>query len=188
MFEIGTLPAHAEKLKHLEIDGTIAVGNNVVLVGFVRDVDAVEALRKDVDRGGAVEQEVLGAEAAPQHLVLAIEQDKYVELGSRGPPNRRTETVQRKKEKPFREGKILIEQPVALEGAWADWQQRLVLEQTQLPDRRFRQTRLPRHRSCRRPDGEPQRVGENLLEDIRRRVQSRSADKEDKTLHRERGE
>ena len=109
-------PTTCRQLVDLEVQRPRPIGDDVILVGALGHVDAVGALRKQVDRRRAEQRDVRRIDDALELGVAAPEED--ARAPARCPSTRRSAALQtRELEEPeaLRKREVLLQQPVALE-------------------------------------------------------------------------
>jgi hypothetical protein len=126
----------AQDLGHLEdlvVHRPRAIGNHVVFVLALAEVDAIRALGKEVDGGRAEKLELRWAHGLFQAGVLGIEDDDDFQIGRGAAANGSLESGQVGEEEAAGEGEVFLQQPVALEGSRSERQERLVVFESQRP-------------------------------------------------------
>ncbi|MNN28154.1 hypothetical protein D3C81_1417130 [compost metagenome] len=115
----------------LEIGGPGAVGDHVVLMHPIGKVQAVDTAREQVDRRGAERHELARADAALQALVEALEQNQHFQRLAGAALYGLLQPGKIDEQEALRQGEVLLQQAVALEGLGHHRQRRFtVIEAT----------------------------------------------------------
>ena len=119
----------------LEVHRTVDVRNDVMFRVVRVQVDPVERAREEVDDGRAVEAELRMVQCVLEVRCTAIDEQQQFELVAGRPGQRRVESADREEQQPLGKGKVLLQQPVPLETAGRERQQRLVVPEADLAHR-----------------------------------------------------
>ena len=99
----------------LEIHRPRAVGDGVVLVHLVTQVDTIQAPREQVDRRGTEWQELTGADLVLQVAVDAVEQHDQFQLFTAALAHGTAQTREIDEQETLRQGEVFLQQAIALE-------------------------------------------------------------------------
>ncbi|KPW78793.1 Marine sediment meta DNA [Pseudomonas syringae pv. coriandricola] len=103
---------------NLEIHRSRTVGNRMVLMDAIGQVNAVKTAWEKIDGGRAKRHELLGADAAFQALLETVEQHDQFQLLPGAALHGTGQLAEIDKQKALRQGKIFLQQAVALKGLW----------------------------------------------------------------------
>ncbi len=107
---------------NLEIHRPGAVGDHMVFIDPFRQVDAIQALGKQVDCRGAERQELRGSDAAFQARIVTVEQHDQLQFLAVAAFDRPAQLGEVDKQKALGQGEIFLQQAIALEGPRDHWQ------------------------------------------------------------------
>src|SRR5882757_2419740 len=118
---------------HLEIHGTITIGNYVPLCLRGIRVDSICRARKQVDGGRASQAQVLGGQRVLQGGLRALEHQVDLQLITVRPREYLPKVIQREKQQSLGKRKIFLQETISLELRAVDGQQRFLVLQTNGP-------------------------------------------------------
>ncbi|MNP30146.1 hypothetical protein D3C76_1232070 [compost metagenome] len=112
----GAVAGEAVQRMHFEIHRPGTVGDHVVFVDPIRQVNAIQALGKQVDGRGAERQELRSADAAFQARIVTVEQHDQLQFLTVATLDRAAQLGEVDKQETVGQGEVFLQQAIALEG------------------------------------------------------------------------
>ncbi len=115
LLRTGAMASNAAQGVNLEIHRPRTVGDHVVFIDPVGQMDAVHALGEQVDGGRAERQELRRADTAFQARFVAVEQHDQFQLLAVTPFDRTAQLGELNEQEAMGQGEVLLQQAIALE-------------------------------------------------------------------------
>ena len=128
-------PGHVENRVDLKIQRGGSLGNEVIFINLIREMNAIEILLEEIDHRSATEFNITFGERAFELDVHFLEKYGQVDFGVVATGDGIVEPGELEEEKSLRKRKILLEQTIALKSGGTVRQQRLVVLKAVVADR-----------------------------------------------------